>query len=140
MVARSVGVVLGKTSHEAYNFTMLEYFKSYAQGYEVGDFGRLEGHYSYPCMLTNETGTDLVCDADELHQDLAGFLVWLKQSGLAKAVPTILNDRQHGLNNRVVAVNWKMFGADGEVFTEFDVLYVLVGGDGAWKISLAKLI
>ena len=119
---------------------MLDFFETYAQGYVDQDLARIEAHFAYPCMLTNESGTDLICDADDLEQHIGGFLAHLKDNGLVQAVPTILDDKRHGADHRVVAVNWKLSDANGRVFVDADFLYVLVGGEGNWKISLANLI
>jgi len=119
---------------------MQDFFESYAQGYIDQDFARIERHFAYPCMLTNEGGTDLICDAADLEQHIGGFLAQLKEGGLAKAAPTILHDLHHGANNRVISVNWKLSGADGRLLVDTDFLYVLVGGEGNWKISLANLL
>jgi len=119
---------------------MLDFFTSYAQGYEERDFARIEKHFAYPCMLTNESGTDLICDAEDLRQHVTGFLAMLDDKGLTKATPTVLHDQRHGADNRVVSVNWKLYGADDRPFADLDFLYVLTGGDGAWKVSLANLI
>jgi len=123
---------------------MRDFFLNYARGYETQNFTHIEQHFAYPCMLTNESGTDLVCDADDLEQHIAGFLTLLKDNDLRKAVPTVLHDQHHGPKNRVVSVNWKLLGQSDRPFAEFDFLYVLIGCDGpdqgVWKISLANLI
>jgi len=119
---------------------MRDFFTDYARGYEALDFAHIEKHFAYPCMLTNEGGTDLICDSDDLHQHIAGFLTMLKENGLNKAVPTVVHDQHHGLKNRVVSVNWKLIGSNEQPIADLDFLYVLVGGDGAWKIGLANLI
>lgn len=116
------------------------FFIEYARGYETQDFAHIEKHYAYPCMLTNESGTDLICDGDDLHQHVAGFLAMLKVNDLTKAVPSIEHDQHHGAKNRVVSVRWKLIGANDQTFADFGFLYVLVGGDGVWKIALANLL
>lgn len=119
---------------------MESFFKTYAQGYIDRDFKQIEPHFAYPCMLTNQSGTDLICDSDDLEQHVMGFLAMLDENDLAKAIPTIVHDELHGSDNRVITVKWRMFAATDEAFAEFEYLYVLVGGEGNWKISLANLI
>jgi len=119
---------------------MRDFFTDYARGYEALDFAHIEKHFAYPCMLTNESGTDFICDADDLHQHIAGFLTLLKDNAMIRAEPSILHDQRHGEDNRVVSVNWKLIGVSEQPFADFDFLYVLTGGDGAWKISLANMI
>lgn len=53
---------------------------------------------------------------------------------------TIEQDNRHGSNNRVVSVNWTLINGAGHTFADLDFLYVLVGGEGHWKISVANLI
>ena len=64
----------------------------------------------------------------------------LKEKGLRKAVSTVLHDQYHGMKSRVVSVNWKLIGSNEQPIADMDFLYVLIGGDGAWKIGLANLI
>lgn len=119
---------------------MESFFQAYAQGYVDQDFSRIERYFSYPCMLSNENGTDLIADADDLSAHVAEFLAQLKARGLSDAKAEILHDQAHGNNNRVVTVRWSLIGEDGAEFAAFEFLYVLVGGPGAWKISLANLV
>ena len=139
---------VGKGDKGAYTNVMRDFFLNYARGYESQDFAHIEQHFAYPCMLSNESGTDLICDADDLQQHIAGFMTQLKDNGLRKAVPTVLHDQRHGAENRVVSVNWKLIGQSEQPFADFDYLYVLIAshntgddsGDVGWKISLANLI
>ncbi|HEY9078626.1 hypothetical protein [Magnetovibrio sp.] len=119
---------------------MLEFFNTYARGYIDQNFALIERHFAYPCMLSNESGTDLICDADDLRQHVTGFLAMLQENGLTRAVPTILNDQHHGTDHRVVSVHWDLYGATDQPFAAFDFLYVLIGGEGTWKVSLANLL
>jgi len=119
---------------------MKNYFSRYAQGYIDQDFTKIEEYFAYPCILTNECGTDLICAAADLERHIAGFLAQLKVGGLAQALPTILHDRLYGQKGRVVSVNWKLKNADGQRLVDANFLYVLIDDEGAWKISLVNLL
>lgn len=119
---------------------MEAFFQDYAQGYVDQDFDRIASHFAYPCMLTNQSGTDLICDAEDLEQHLMGFLAHLVDNNLAEAVPNILSDQHHGQDNRVVSVRWLLRNSGGQEFSQTEYLYVLVRSGQDWKISLANLI
>lgn len=119
---------------------MQDFFNSYAQGYVDQDMARIAAHFSYPCMLTNQSGTDLICDADDLEQHITGQLALMKNQGLSRAAAHIDHDMLHGTDNRVVSVSWSLQGTGGEMFAEYAFLYVLVRSADGWKISLANPI
>lgn len=131
---------MGKAARKAYTFAMEDLFLDYAQGYVDQDMNRIAQNFAYPCMLTNESGTDLICDAEDLEQHFTGFLAHLTDNNLAEAVPTILSDQRHGDDNRVVSVKWQLRNVDGQVFSQIQFLYVLVRSGSDWKISLANVI
>lgn len=64
---------------------MENFFASYAQAYVDQDFTQVAAHFAYPCMLTNQSGTDMICDDDDLEQHLTGFLSMLGENNLAEA-------------------------------------------------------
>lgn len=117
---------------------MEDFFTRYGQAFVDQDFAVIESCFAYPCMLTNDGGTDLICDGDDLEQHLTHFLATLRERAPARAVPTILDDRAYGDGNRVVSVQWRLFDKADQIESEWGYLYVLIGGDGAWKISLAN--
>ena len=120
--------------------TLEDIFASYAQGFVDQDVAKIARHFAYPCMLSNQSGTDLVCDDDDLEQHNLGFMTLLKDQQLSGAVPTIVHDHAFGATNRVVSVDWQLIDGAGRSFADLEYLYVLVGGKGNWKISMANLI
>lgn len=131
---------MDKAGWRAYDSRMQDFFDAYGQAYVDKDFAAIASFFAFPCMLTNQAGTDLVCDADALAQHVEGFVADSHAQGLTRAVPVLVEDRVYGAANRTVLVSWRLFGGQSAPFAEFAFLYVLAGGDGAWKIQLANLI
>ena len=135
---------MDKTRVAAYPWAMRSFFEHYGESFVRPEMAGIADCFAYPCMITNEAGTDLICDAEALGQHVESFLASVQGLGVARAEPVILDDRVYGENNRAALVRWELFGRDGtpldEPYGAFTYLYILTAGPQGWKIQLANLV
>lgn len=111
-----------------------ELIADYAAAFDDADADAVTALFAWPATIWQFGDAQVFDNAEELAENIEALIDVFDEAGIAVSHPEVTEVRIAGTAAFVTAL-WRQLDGAGVLLNQFTCHYLLVGGDGAWRIA-----
>ncbi len=109
-------------------------FAAYGAGFDDADPDAVAELFTWPATIWQFGEGHVFEDAEELTENIEALMAVFDDAGIVVTTPDVRDIRIAGTSG-FARVAWRQEDSAGEPLHEFTCNYLLIDGDGAWRIA-----